>query len=77
MIGDCTVSSKKFFCGLRRNNHGQLGYGDRYDRGDINPVNHEAFPSIDFGNGRRALQISAGAEHNCALLDDGHVTCWG
>ncbi len=26
---------------------------------------------------RRALQLSAGHAHSCALLDDGSVTCWG
>lgn len=32
---------------------------------------------IDFGGGRRAVQISVGFDHACALLDDGHVKCWG
>mgnify|MGYP005673682837 FL=1 len=30
-----------------------------------------------FGSGRYATDISAGAEHTCAILDDGTVMCWG
>ena len=29
------------------------------------------------GNGRTAVGISSGDTHNCALLDDGTVSCWG
>lgn len=27
--------------------------------------------------GRRATQVSAGASHSCAVLDDGAIACWG
>ncbi|MEZ5102370.1 MAG: hypothetical protein R3C15_21725 [Thermoleophilia bacterium] len=39
------------------------------DRGRPTPV---ALP-----RGRRATQVSAGASHSCAVLDDGAVACWG
>lgn len=32
---------------------------------------------IDLGANRTALQISSGASHTCALLDNGNVRCWG
>lgn len=31
---------------------------------------------VTFGT-RRALQVAAGSDHSCALLDDGNVRCWG
>jgi alpha-tubulin suppressor-like RCC1 family protein len=33
-------------------------------------------PVLSFG-GRRAIQVSAGGWHSCALLEDGNVRCWG
>ena len=33
-------------------------------------------PEVTFG-GRRALQVSGGVSHTCALLEDGNVRCWG
>lgn len=32
---------------------------------------------IDFGIGRRAMQIAAGDEHVCAVLDNGQLKCFG
>ena len=36
-------------------------------------------PSIDLGTGRTATAtaIATGDHHNCALLDNGYVKCWG
>jgi alpha-tubulin suppressor-like RCC1 family protein len=33
--------------------------------------------SVDLGTGRTAKQIVAGWYHNCAVLDDSDVKCWG
>jgi alpha-tubulin suppressor-like RCC1 family protein len=59
------------------NDYGQLGYGDKEDRGDEPGEMGEALPAVDLGSGRRAKQVAAGGEHTCALLDDGTVKCWG
>ena len=34
-------------------------------------------PAVDLGLGRTGRQVSAGAWHSCALLDDDSVKCWG
>lgn len=34
-------------------------------------------PAVALGSGRTAVAISAGAAHDCALLDNGFVKCWG
>jgi alpha-tubulin suppressor-like RCC1 family protein len=56
-------------------NLGRLGYGNTEDIGDdetpasVGPVN--------LGAGRTAVSIAAGEAHNCAILDNGTVKCWG
>jgi hypothetical protein len=57
------------------NNNGELGYGNTDNVGDdetpasVGPVN--------LGPGRTAVEITGGADHNCAILDNGKVRCWG
>jgi hypothetical protein len=53
------------------NYYGQLGIGSNSTN-----TNTPSGP-IDFGDGRTAMQISAGGYHTCAILDDGTVKCWG
>jgi cysteine-rich repeat protein len=50
------------------NAFGQLGYGDTERRS-------RPGPDIDLGG--RAVQLSAGSDHTCAVLDTGAVRCWG
>ena len=52
------------------NDYGQLGLGDAISR---------LFPSdvVPLGTGRKAIAISAGYKHTCAVLDDRSVKCWG
>jgi len=53
--------------------YGHLGYGN------INNIGDDELPASagDVNVGGRVVQISAGAEHTCALLDTGAVRCWG
>ena len=59
------------------NNNGQLGLGDTINRGDNALEMGEVLSAVDLGTGRTATAISAGAQHTCALLDNGTVKCWG
>jgi len=54
---------------------GQLGYGNTDSIGDDETPG--SVGPVDLGLGRTAAAISAGGRHTCALLDDGHVRCWG
>jgi alpha-tubulin suppressor-like RCC1 family protein len=53
------------------NTNGQLGYGDVANR--LAPPD----APVNLGTGRTALLVTAGANHTCALLDDGSIKCWG
>lgn len=58
------------------NNNGQLGTNDTTSRGNV-PGSMEALGEVYLGAGRTAVDIQAGYQHSCALLDDGTVKCWG
>ncbi|MEK6272301.1 MAG: hypothetical protein AABM42_06605 [Actinomycetota bacterium] len=57
------------------NNHGQLGYGNTRNIGD-NETPASVRP-VKLGKGRKAVAISGGYLHTCAILDNGKVRCWG
>ena len=51
------------------NGYGQLGIGNRIDKGTPTKV--------DLGAGRTATYVSSGGNVNCAILDNGSLKCWG
>jgi alpha-tubulin suppressor-like RCC1 family protein len=63
-----------------RNEAGQLGQGVNTGAslaiGDA-AGEMAALQPIDFGPGRRVLEISLGQQFTCARLDDGTLKCWG
>ena len=54
-------------------NDGALGYGNTTNVGD----NESPASAGDVDLGGTVIQIAAGDEHTCALLDTGAVRCWG
>jgi alpha-tubulin suppressor-like RCC1 family protein len=52
---------------------GQLGLPDTSAGAATSP---SGFPAVALG-GARAVAVSAGAYHTCALLENGALTCWG
>lgn len=60
-----------------QNDEGQLGLGDTAVRGDDPGEMGDGLPILDLGPGRQIVAVSTGLFHNCALLDDGSVRCWG
>ena len=59
------------------NGSGQLGLGDANPRGTAAGQMGDALLAIDLGTGLTALQIAVGNNHNCALLSDKSIKCWG
>jgi cysteine-rich repeat protein len=59
------------------NAYGQLGQGDKEERSSAYSAEQGSSKTVDLGTGRHALQIASGYMHNCALLEDGSVKCWG
>jgi len=58
------------------NAFGQLGAGDTTTRG-TSPADVPALlPPVDLGP-VAAKALSAGGDHNCVILVDGSVKCWG
>ncbi len=51
------------------NDYGQLGYG--------NTTQLSAPLTIDLNLGALATFVRSGEDHNCAVLDDGALRCWG
>ena len=56
---------------------GRLGYGSILSKGDGAGEMGDSLAAVDLGTNRKAVQITAGNTHTCALLDDSSVKCWG
>jgi len=59
------------------NGWGQLGLGDTANRGDGPGEMGDNLAAVNLGTGRTVVDIAAGYNHNCALLDNGDLKCWG
>ncbi|RYE84896.1 MAG: hypothetical protein EOO75_17570, partial [Myxococcales bacterium] len=57
---------------------GQLGLGDKQDRGDQPGEMGDALPFVDLGQGAKAVAIAVGElGASCAVLEGGALKCWG
>lgn len=56
-----------------KGDYGQLGYNSTSSIGD----NPNEMPPKDVNVGGIVVQLAAGLNHTCALLNSGHVRCWG
>ncbi len=73
----CVLLDNKQVKCFGHNDFGQLGLGDKANRGD-NPNEMGAnLPYLNLGSGRSALSLVAGGYHTCALLDNKQVKCFG
>jgi len=59
------------------NSAGQLGLGDKNNRGASAGTMGDALLSANLGTGRTAKLVTAGIAYTCAILDDDKVKCWG
>lgn len=59
------------------NDKGQLGQGDTVSRGVSGGEMGDALLAIDLGTGVSAEALTAGCSHNCVLLSDETVKCFG
>lgn len=59
------------------NNHGKLGIGDTQNRGTSPNQMGDSLQRANVGAGRTVKQLTSGAHHVCARLDDGTLKCWG
>jgi alpha-tubulin suppressor-like RCC1 family protein len=57
------------------NSSGQLGYGNTSNIGDNETPG--SIGTVEISLSGRAIAISAGGSHTCALLNNGTVRCWG
>lgn len=64
-----------------RNDYGQLGLGDKLDRGDGPNEMGDNLPTVDLGTDLgiplKARELYAGSYHVCAILENDRIKCWG
>ena len=57
--------------------YGQLGLGDRNNRGDGANEMGDLLPALDLGSVNLAMVTPAVGQHSCVVLEDFSVKCWG
>merc|ERR1719228_1683843 len=75
--GVCAMSTDGELKCCGYNENGQLGLGDKNNRGDGPDEMGEFLPNVDLGAGFVVQDMSAGNFHKCALSTTGNIKCWG
>eukprot|EP01084_Bolivina_argentea_P239034 401691_1 len=74
----CAVSTLNKLKCWGENNYGELGYGDRNDRGDgPGEMGNNLLPEVDLGTGFNVARIAVGELHACAVSTLNKLKCWG
>ena len=79
-LGDahaCAISEDETVHCWGENGFGQLGLGDRSNRGDDPKELGSALRPVDLGSTRAPLALALGDRHSCVLLEGGRIRCWG
>ncbi len=75
--GGCAVLSDNSVKCWGRNDNGQLGHGNKTDRGDQLAEVGDNFINTDLGNVSTPVQVASGTHFNCARFTNGKIKCWG
>jgi cysteine-rich repeat protein len=59
------------------NSFGQLGQGNTNNLGDEPNEMGDNLLAVDLGTGHTVKSLAVGKFHNCAILDDNTLKCWG
>jgi alpha-tubulin suppressor-like RCC1 family protein len=59
------------------NYQGQLGFGNTTNRGGSGGQMGNSLMTVDLGSIPTAVNLAAGGNHTCAILDNGSLKCWG
>ncbi len=73
----CAVLADRTLKCWGRNGKGQLGLGDRVNRGDAPGQMGTALPAVDFGGADTPLEAATGEDHTCVRFASNKVKCWG
>ena len=76
MFTCATLSSGEVKC-FGRNFFGQLGQGDRKNRGKHEKTMGNALEPIDLGKDAKVKMVASGKQHSCVILRSGLAKCWG
>ena len=56
---------------------GEDAYGELGNGAGVTDSTSPPSTTVDLGTGRTAVALDVGADHTCAVLDNGSLTCWG
>ncbi len=56
---------------------GDDSYGELGNGAGVTDSTSPPSTTVDLGTGRTAVALDVGADHTCAVLDNGSLTCWG